>query len=107
MRWQSLSGRRWRPGSRWKPRAKALDIRGFVPALVRRTLHPVFETEHVLIRWGLAEGAPVEHELLPALLQSLPKTFSAFVAYGADEASARVCSRARQRWFAMASGGHA
>ncbi len=49
----------------------------------------VFEAEHVLIRWGLAEGARVEHALLPGLLDTLRETSSAYVAYGVDEPSAR------------------
>jgi general secretion pathway protein L len=49
----------------------------------------VFEAEHVLIRWGLAEGARVEHALLPGLLDTLRETSSAYVAYGVDELSAR------------------
>ena len=49
----------------------------------------VFEAEHVLIRWGLAEGARVEHALLPGLLDTLRETSSAYVAYGVDEQSAR------------------
>ena len=49
----------------------------------------VFEAEHVLIRWGLAEGARVEHALLPGLLGTFRETLSAYVAYGVDEQSAR------------------
>ena len=49
----------------------------------------VFEAEHVLIRWGLAEGARVEHALLPELLGTFRETLSAYVAYGVDEQSAR------------------
>ncbi len=49
----------------------------------------VFEAEHVLIRWGLAEGARVEYALLPGLLDTFRETLSAYVAYGVDEQSAR------------------
>ena len=49
----------------------------------------VFEDKHVLIRWGLAEGARVEPELLSALLESLQGTFSVCVGYGRDEQTAR------------------
>ena len=49
----------------------------------------VFEAEHVLIRWALAEGARVEHALLPTLMNSLRDRVSVYVAYGEDEESAR------------------
>ena len=50
----------------------------------------LFESESVLVRWGEAEGARVEVALLPALMESLDSGQDVVVAYGQDEAAARV-----------------
>ena len=45
----------------------------------------VFETDHVLVRWGEASGSRIERSLLPALLNSLPTEHVSIVAYCSDE----------------------
>ena len=50
----------------------------------------VFEERHAVVRWGQAEGARIEHDLLPDLMASIGLEEQTLVVYTADQALAQA-----------------